>query len=70
MKYSNPNIRVELKAVRFMEKRLVIHHSVRLVRVVALDVEQLTCGTFSSPSEGYDACSSSIRGQNPLWTTF
>ena len=28
------------------------HHSVPLVRVMAFDVEQITCGTLSSPSEG------------------
>ena len=34
-----------------MEHRVVTYHSVRLVRVMALDVEHTTCGTFSSPSE-------------------
>ena len=28
------------------------HHSVPLVRVMAFDVEHITCGTLSSPSEG------------------
>ena len=38
--------------IRMMEQRVVTHHSVRLVRVMAFDVEHITCGTLSSPSEG------------------
>ena len=34
---------------------MVTHHPVCLVREVALDVEDITCGTFSSPSEGVGA---------------
>ena len=34
---------------------MVTHHSVCLVRVMAFDVEDITCGTFSSPIEGVEA---------------
>ena len=43
---------VEWMIVLLTEQRAVTHHSVRLVRVMALDVEHIICGTFSSPSEG------------------
>ena len=32
--------------------RMMEHHSVPLVRVMAFDFELITCGTLSSPSEG------------------
>ena len=38
------------------------HHSVRLVRVSASDVEHITCGTFSSPSEGVGATTFAFTG--------
>ena len=38
--------------------RLMKHHSVPLVRVIAFDVEQITCGTLSSPSEGVSRATS------------
>ena len=37
--------------IRLMKQRVVTHLSVCHVRVVAFDVEHITCGTFSSPSE-------------------
>jgi len=45
-------IQVEWMVILLMERRVVTHHSVRLVRVMAFDVEHITWGTFSSPSEG------------------
>ena len=38
--------------IRLVEQRVVTPHSGRLVGVMALDVEQITCGSFSLPSNG------------------
>ena len=35
-----------------MKQRVVLHHPVRLVRVMASVVEHITCSTFSSLPEG------------------
>ena len=51
MKYISPMIQVEWMVIRLMEHPVVTHLSVRLVRVMASDVEHIACGTFSSPSE-------------------
>ena len=47
MEYINPIFRVQLMALRLKEQRVDTYHSVRLVRVMAFDVEHITCGTFS-----------------------
>ena len=46
MEYIDPMFWVEQLALRLMEQRVVIYYSVRLVRVMAFDVEHITCGTF------------------------
>ena len=45
MEHTDPMFRVEWMVIRLMEQRVVTH---RLGRVMALDVEHITCGTFSS----------------------
>ena len=51
MEYINPMIQVEWTVIRLMEHRVVTRHSVRLGRIMAFDVEHITCGTSSSPFE-------------------
>ena len=45
-------IQDEWMVILLMEHQVVTRHSVCLFLVVAFDVEHITCGTFSSPSEG------------------
>ena len=52
VEHINPMIRVEGVVIRLMEQRVVTYHSVRLVQVMAFDVEHITCGTFS-PGVGF-----------------
>ena len=45
--------------IRLVEQRVVTHHSVRLVRVKAFDVEHIAYGTFLSLPEGVGSPTSS-----------